>query len=61
MSDLMNIGSTVLPQIPQIPLLNIKIEDIRIDIEPSDIAAASCLSHYAMVNRLLATCLVYAL
>ena len=35
MLDLMNIGSTILP--PQIPLLNIKIEDIRIDIEPSAI------------------------
>ena len=33
MLDLM---STVLPQIPQqLPLLNIKVEDIRIDIEPS--------------------------
>ena len=33
---LMNIGSTILPPIPQqIPLLNIKVEDIRIDIEPS--------------------------
>jgi hypothetical protein len=38
MLDLMNTGSTVLPQIPQIPLLNIKIEDIRIDIEPSAIS-----------------------
>ena len=37
MLDLMNIGSTVLPPIPQVPLLNIKIEDIRIDIEPSAI------------------------
>ena len=37
MLDLMNIGSTVLPPIPQVPLLNIKIEDIKIDIEPSDI------------------------
>ena len=35
MLDLMNIGSTILP--PQILLLNIKIEDIRIDIEPSTI------------------------
>ena len=32
MLDLMNIGSNILPQVP---LLNIKIEDIRIDIEPS--------------------------
>ena len=38
MLDLMNIGSTILPPIPQqIPLLNIKVEDIRIDIEPSPI------------------------
>ena len=35
MLDLMNIGSSVLPPIPQVPLFNIKIEDIRIDIEPS--------------------------
>ena len=35
MLDLMNIGNTVLPLIPQVPLLNIKIEDNRIDIEPS--------------------------
>lgn len=35
MLDLMNIGSTILP--PQVPLLNIKIEDIHIDIEPSAI------------------------
>ena len=34
MLDLMNTGSDILPQIP---LLNIKIEDIRIDIEPSAI------------------------
>lgn len=34
MLDLMNIGSDILPQVP---LLNIKIEDIRIDIEPSAI------------------------
>ena len=38
MLDLMNIGSSILPPIPQqIPLLNIKVEDIRIDIEPSPI------------------------
>ena len=37
MLDLMNIGITVLPPILQVPLLNIKIEDIKIDIEPSDI------------------------
>jgi len=37
MLDLMNIGGTVLPPIHQVPLLNIKIEDIRIDIEPSEI------------------------
>ena len=38
MLDLMNIGNTILPPIPQqIPLLNIKVEDIRIDIEPSPI------------------------
>ena len=38
MLDLMNIGSSILPLIPQqIPLLNIKVEDIRIDIEPSPI------------------------
>lgn len=37
MLDLMNIGSTVLPPIPQVPLLNIKIEDIHVDIEPSAI------------------------
>ena len=38
MLDLLNIGSTVLSPIPpQIPLLNIKVEDIRIDIEPSSI------------------------
>ena len=35
MLDLMNIGGTILP--PQVPLLNIKIEDIRINIEPSAI------------------------
>ena len=35
MLDLMNIGSDILPQVP---LLNIKIEDIRIDIEPSAIS-----------------------
>ena len=34
MLDLMNTGSNILPQVP---LLNIKIEDIRIDIEPSAI------------------------
>lgn len=34
MLDLMNTGSDILPQVP---LLNIKIEDIRIDIEPSAI------------------------
>ena len=34
MLDLMNTGSDILPQIP---LLNIKIEDIRINIEPSAI------------------------
>ena len=34
MLDLMNIGSDILPQVP---LLNIKIEDIHIDIEPSAI------------------------
>lgn len=34
---LMSIGSTVLPPISKVPLLNIKIEDIRIDIEPSEI------------------------
>ena len=32
MLDLLNIGSDILPQVP---LLNIRIEDIRIDIEPS--------------------------
>lgn len=32
MLDIMNIGSDILPQVS---LLNIKIEDIRIDIEPS--------------------------
>lgn len=38
MLDLMNIGSRILPPISQqIPLLNIKVEDIRIDIEPSSI------------------------
>ena len=38
MLDLMNIGNAVLSPIPQqIPLLNIKVEDIRIDIEPSSI------------------------
>ena len=37
MLDIMNIGSTILPSIPQVPLLNIKIEDIRIDIELSEI------------------------
>ena len=38
MLDLMNIGSTILPPVPrEIPLLNIKVEDIRIDIEPSPI------------------------
>lgn len=31
MLDLMNIGSTILPTIPQqIPLVNIKVEDIRL-------------------------------
>lgn len=38
MLDLMNIGSTVLPPIPQVPLLNIKVEDIHVDIEPSAIS-----------------------
>ena len=37
MLDLMNIGSAILPPILQIPLLNIRVEDIRIDIEPSPI------------------------
>ena len=38
MLDLMTIGSSILPPIPQqIPLLNIKVEDIRIDIEPSSV------------------------
>lgn len=38
MLDLMNIGSSILPPVPQqIPLLNIKVEDIRIDIEPSPV------------------------
>ena len=38
MLDLMNIGSTILSPIPQqTPLLNIKVEDIRIDIEPSPV------------------------
>ena len=38
MSDLIKIGSSILPPIPQqISLLNIKVEDIRIDIEPSPI------------------------
>ena len=37
MLDLMNIGSSILPPIPQLPLLNIKVEDIRIDIEPSSV------------------------
>ena len=38
MLDLMNIGSAILPSVPrEIPLLNIKVEDIRIDIEPSPI------------------------
>ena len=38
MLDLMNIGSTILSPIPQqLPLLNIKVEDIRIGIEPSPI------------------------
>ena len=32
------IGSNILPPIPQqFPLLNIKVEDIQIDIEPSPI------------------------
>lgn len=38
MLDLMNIGSMILPPVPrEIPLLNIKVEDIRIDIEPSPV------------------------
>ena len=38
MLDLMTIGSSILPPIPQqVPLLNIKVEDIRIDIEPSPV------------------------
>lgn len=38
MVDLMNVGSAILPLVPQqIPLLNIKVEDIRIDIEPSPV------------------------
>ena len=37
MLDLMNIGSSILPPVSQVPLLNIKVEDIRIDIEPSPI------------------------
>jgi hypothetical protein len=38
MLDLMNIGSAILPPIPQqLPLLNIKVEDIRIDLAPSPI------------------------
>lgn len=35
MLDLTNIGSSILPQVP---LLNIKIEDVRIDIEPSTVS-----------------------
>ena len=38
MSDLMNIGSCIIPPVPQIPLLNIKVEDIRVNIEPSAIS-----------------------
>lgn len=34
MLDLKNIGSSIFLQVP---LLNIKVEDIRIDIVPSDI------------------------
>ena len=34
MLDLMDLGGAILPQIP---MLNIKIEDIRIDLEPSSI------------------------
>ena len=38
MLDLMNIGNAILPPLPQqVPLLNIKVEDIRIDLEPSPI------------------------
>lgn len=38
MLDFMNIGSVFPPLIPQqIPLLNIKVEDIRIGIEPSPV------------------------
>ena len=33
MFDLLDLGSAVLQQVP---LVNIKIEDIRIDIEPSE-------------------------
>ena len=47
MLDLTNIGSSILPQVP---LLNIKVEDIRIDIMPSEIPLLPVIHIEAKLN-----------